>query len=276
MHPILIDLGFKQLHTYGLMLALGFLAALLFCRHESKRIGLNPALVPDLLLWVIGGGIIGARLLYVVIHAEEFTDVVSIFAIWKGGLVYYGGFAGGVTGGIIFARRHKIKVLDLADLSMPAAMLGQGIGRWGCFMAGCCYGKQVDASFPLGVAFPASKDSLIPANLQNPDMAHPTVFLHPTQLYMSFNALVLFLVCWWLFRHRKHRGVVTGVLLVLYAVTRSCIEMLRGDYLERVFFGPLSTSQWASVPLLLFGLYLLITCRPRPVPAAPALKEKQR
>jgi phosphatidylglycerol:prolipoprotein diacylglycerol transferase len=272
MHPILIDLGFKEIHTYGLMLALGFLAALFLCRFEARRARVDPAIVPDLFIWVLGGGIIGARLLYVMIHLEEFTDFVSVIAIWKGGLVYYGGFIGGVIGGVIFARRRKIPVLDLADLAMPAAMLAQGIGRWGCYMAGCCYGKIVDPSFPLGIAFPADKASLIPPNLQNEDMLHPTTFLHPTQIYKSVNAFLLSLICWLILRHRKYRGVVTGVFLILYAITRSIVEVYRGDIYERVFYGPLSTSQWTSVPILLFGLYLLVTCRKRPV---PALEEKE-
>jgi phosphatidylglycerol:prolipoprotein diacylglycerol transferase len=268
MHPILIDLGFKEIHTYGLMLALGFLAALFLCRHESRRVGVDPVAIPDLLIWCLGGGIIGARLLYVLIHHDEFTDFVSIFAIWKGGLVYYGGFGGGVLGGILFARRRKIKVLDLADLAMPAAMLGQAIGRWGCYMAGCCYGRTVDADFPLAVAFPAIESSLVPLNLQNTDMLHPTTFLHPTQIYMSVNALLLGIICWLLLRHRKYRGVVTGIFLILYSITRSTVEIYRGDIYERVFYGPLSTSQWASVPLLLFGIYLVATFRSRPVPTS--------
>jgi phosphatidylglycerol:prolipoprotein diacylglycerol transferase len=271
MHPLLFEidlgeLGAFPLRTYGALLALGFLAALIFARFESKRIGVNPVVIADLLIWVLGGGIIGARLLYVIIHPEEFPDLVAVITLWKGGLVYYGGFIGGTLGGILFARKNKINILDLADLSMPAAMLGQAIGRWGCFMAGCCYGKEAGPEFPLGVPFPEVDGSLIPLHLQNTDPAHPEHFLHPTQIYMSVNALMLWLILWFVLRHRKHRGLVTGLFLVLYAVSRSSLEVLRGDYAERVFYGPLSTSQWTSVPILLFGLYLLFTCKKRPVP----------
>jgi phosphatidylglycerol:prolipoprotein diacylglycerol transferase len=266
MHPILYDFGFFPLRTYGVMLALGFLAAFIFARLQAKRAGIDPNIIPDLLIWIFAGGIIGARLLYVAIHYKEFDNPIEIFAIWKGGQVYYGGFIGAVIAGYIFAKRRKLKVLDLADLAMPAAMLGQAIGRWGCFMAGCCYGKQADPDFPLGVAFPKIDKSLIPPECQNADLAHPTCFLHPTQLYMSANALILWLVLWFLLRRRKHRGVVTGAALVLYAVTRSVLELWRGDMDERGLTHGLSTSQWVSIPILLLGVYFIVAGRKRPVP----------
>jgi len=242
MHPILFDLGFYKIRFYGLMLALGFLAALIFCRFESKRIRVKPMLMSDLLIWTLIGGIVGARLLYMII------------------------FLGGVTGAYLFARSKKISFIDLADLATPALMLGQALGRWGCFMAGCCYGKVVDADFPLGVAYPVDPDSLIPPALQNPDMAHPTHFLHPSQLYLSANGLILWLILWFLLRRRTCRGQVTGAFLILYAATRSFFGIFRGDAAERVFYGPLSTSQWVSVPVMLIGIYLLATCRKRPAP----------
>lgn len=280
MQPILYDFGFYKLHTYGVMLAFGFLAALFFCRFEARRINAHPNVMSDLLVWAIGGGILGARVLYMAIHPEEFTGILSFFAIWKGGLVYYGGFIGGCLGAYIFARRNKIHYLDLCDLGTPALMLGQGIGRWGCLMAGCCYGREVDAEFPLGIAFPAKTDSLIPVELQNIDMDQATHWLHPSQLYMAFNGLLLWIVLWIFLRRRKHRGLVTGLFLILYAASRSIIENFRGDVGERVFFGPLSTSQWVSVPVLLIGVALLLTCRSRPVPyevgAAKSTDDKKK
>lgn len=266
MHPILFDFGFYKLHTYGLMLALAFLTALIYARHAAKRINVDPAHMSDLLIWTLLGGILGARLLYFIIHPEEFSNIAGFFAIWKGGLVYYGGFIGGVVGGLIYVRRKKLNTLDLSDLAMPAIMLGQAIGRIGCFMAGCCYGKPVDHDHPLGIAFPEKPDTLIPPPYQNADLANPTCFLHPSQLYMAVNGLVLGLLLWFLFTRRKKRGVVTGVFLVLYPITRSYIELFRGDNAERVFYGPLSTSQWVSVPVFLFGIYLLVSSRKRPVP----------
>lgn len=270
MHPVLYDFGFYKLHTYGLMLALAFLAALMFCRYESRRIGIKPVLMSDLLLWALGGGILGARILYMVIHPDEYTGLLSFFAIWKGGLVYYGGFIGGVAGSYLFARRNKIPFIDLCDLVTPGLMLGQAIGRWGCFMAGCCYGKEAEPGFPLGVAFPENPDSLVPRALQNPDTAHPEHLLHPIQLYLSINGIVLWLVLWFILRKRRYRGTVLGFFLIFYAISRSVLENFRGDAAERGFYGPLSTSQWVSVPILLLGIALLLTLKKRPVPALPA------
>ncbi|MBU0755728.1 MAG: prolipoprotein diacylglyceryl transferase [Planctomycetes bacterium] len=270
MHPVLYDFGFYKLHTYGLMLALAFLAALLFCRYEAKRIQVKPILMSDLLIWALGGGILGARLLYMIIHPDEYSGLLSFFAIWKGGLVYYGGFIGGVSGSYIFARRNKIRFIDLCDLVTPALMLGQAIGRWGCFMAGCCYGKEAASDFPLGVAFPADPDSLVPRALQNPDTANPQHFLHPIQLYLSANGIVLWLILWFILRKRKFRGQVTGFFLIFYAVSRSLLETFRGDVAERGFYGPLSTSQWVSVPMFILGIVLLVTCRRQHVPPITA------
>lgn len=323
MHPILYDFGFYKLHTYGVLLALGFLAALILGRIEAKRMGIKPAIISDVLIWVLGFGILGARIVYVIIHPE---DLSSFFAIWKGGLVYYGGFIGGTVGGILFALRRKVSVLDLADLAMPCAMLGQFIGRWGCFMAGCCYGKATKDS-PPGVAFPASPDSLIPPTSQNLDLeqferlkelkglpefekfdglslseqlyevnkldpsmaerweelqflnkcADPdhAVYLHPTQVYMSLNALILFILLWILLRRRKYRGVVVSAFCLLYAVSRFLIELVRGDAMERGYQGPLSSSQWISVFIVLFGIYLFWTRRRRPVPDTSAPEEEK-
>ncbi len=274
MHPIIFDFGAFPLRTYGVMLALGFLCAFIFARLQAKRVGIDSNSIPDLLIWVFVGGILGARLLYVAIHREEFDNPLLVFAIWKGGQVFYGGFIGGFLAGILFARRRKINVLDLADLSMPATLLGLTFGRWGCFMAGCCYGKIVDPGFPLGVAFPRIAHTLIPPVCQNADPAHPTCFLHPIQLYSSANAFILFLIVWFMLRRRTHRGVVTGAALVLYAVTRSIIELWRADTVERVYYFGLSTSQWFSIPILLAGLYLLVSSRRRPVPPVAAEKAK--
>ena len=166
-----------------------------------------------------------------------------------------------MLGCFLFARRNKIRFLSLVDLSLPAVMLGQSIGRWGCLMAGCCYGKEVDADHPFGIAYPASEYSLIPMKLQNPDMENPVHFLHPTQIYNSINAFLIFLVLWLVLRQSKRRGLVTAVFLILYSITRSCLETFRGDFAERGNFGPLSTSQWISVFLGSLGLYLFFRSR---------------
>jgi len=267
MHPILFRFDFLNynLHTYGPLLALGFIAALFWGRYAAKKAGFDPIHVSDLLVWAILGGILGARSLYVLIHLEEFSNPLDIFAVWKGGLVYYGGFLGGATGGIFYCRRHKLNILSFADIIMPALMLGQAIGRWGCLMAGCCYGKVISPDSPLGIAFPIKEDSLIPPQFQNPDMGNPTNFLHPAQIYMSLNALVIWLILWAFLSKRKSYGQVTGLFLIFYGITRSILELVRGDFGERVYYAALSTSQWVSVPVLLFGVYLVVTARKRPL-----------
>ena len=141
MHPILFEFGFLKIFTYGLMVATGFLFAILFASSKAKEEGLDPQKILDLCFYVMISALVGARLLYVVVEYRYFlTNPLEAFKFWKGGLVFYGGLILGVLVSLWYLKRHRMPMWKTADLLAPSIALGQGIGRWGCLFAGCCYG----------------------------------------------------------------------------------------------------------------------------------------
>ena len=165
MHPILVKLGSLPISSFGVMVTLGFLVGLYLARYLGRRHGVDPDLLSDLFSWILVGAVLGARLLYVVVHHEEFSNPLDIVAIWKGGLVFYGGFFGAFASGILFLRlrRPNARFFEVADVCMPAGFLGLSIGRWGCFLVGDDYGRVTDV--PWAVRFPNVEGSLLPAEL---------------------------------------------------------------------------------------------------------------
>lgn len=249
MYPILGEPFGIPIRSFGVMVALAFLAALIVATREARRSKLvAPEKIGDLLIWIMAGGILGARVLYVIVHwKKDFShDPMLVFQIWKGGLVYYGGFLGAFVAGFLFTKRHHIDFITLGDICLPAAMLGQAIGRVGCFLVGDDYGR-VAPDLPWAVTFPDIKESLLPEPLRGQP-------LHPTQLYMLLQAFLIFVILSIVARHRRFRGQVFFLALILYPIGRSICEMYRGDFVERGMYFGVSTSQWISIPILIVGL----------------------
>jgi phosphatidylglycerol---prolipoprotein diacylglyceryl transferase len=274
MFPIFFQIGDFKLHAFGVMVALGFLAGLWFSTKEARRTGLvTEAVVNDLFLWLIIGGILGARALYVAIHWDEFRpspdrSIWGVFQIWRGGIVSIGGFFGAFFLGWIFCKKRGVSFLDLADICVPGAMLGQAIGRIGCFLVGDDYGRPAP-DLPWAVRFPKIPDSLLPEQWQG-------VPLHPTQLYMMIKAFLIFLILAWLARRKRFAGQVLFAAMMLYPVGRWICEIYRGDEVERGMWHGLSTAQWTLMPVFVVGLAFYLrglsaSKRANPgVPSAPA------
>jgi phosphatidylglycerol:prolipoprotein diacylglycerol transferase len=252
MYPIFFKIGdVFTLHAFGVMVALGFLAGLWYSTKEARRTGIvSEAVVNDLFLWLIVGGILGARALYVGIHWEDFKpgpnrSIWGIFQIWRGGIVSVGGFFGAFFLGWIFCKKRHVKFLDLADICMPGAMLGQSIGRIGCFLVGDDYGRPAP-NLPWAVTFPKIEGSLLPEKWQG-------VPLHPTQLYMLIKAFLIFLILAWVAKHKRFAGQVLFSAMILYPIGRWICEIYRGDEAERGIYYGLSTAQWTLIPVFLVG-----------------------
>ncbi|RMG86047.1 MAG: prolipoprotein diacylglyceryl transferase [Candidatus Dadabacteria bacterium] len=244
MHPILFQFGKLTVYTYGLFVALGFFAAIWVAGREAERLGLEPRKVQDLGLVVLIAALVGARLFYVLVEWEYFVEHPwQVFEIWKGGLVFYGGFVVAALASLAYVRHAGLPVWPTGDAVAPGLALGQALGRIGCFFAGCCYGAECD--LPWAVTFTDPR-GLAPLNLP----------LHPTQLYSALGNLGIFLVLYLGFRKRwGGTGRVFGLYLVLYPAFRFVVEFFRND--PRGALGPLSTSQALGIPLFLFGLWLL-------------------
>jgi phosphatidylglycerol:prolipoprotein diacylglycerol transferase len=251
MHPILFKIFGFEVHSFGFMVALGFLAGYFWMRYSAEKTGENPDRIADLSLWVLLSGIIGARLLFVLVHLDQYRNKpLEIIMIWKGGLVLYGGLLAAIIAGAWIVRKKDMNFLRTADVVMPCTMLGLAIGRWGCLMVGDCYGR-IAQDLPWAIRFPD-----VPGSLMDPGLIGQP--LHPTQIYMSLNAIVIFVILTLVLRKRRFEGQVFFLCLILYSITRSIIELFRGDNVERGYLGPLSTSQWISLFVVIFAIWQYI------------------
>ncbi len=246
MHPILLDIGYIKLYTYGLFIALGFMAAVWFSKRNARFYNTSDQVISDLFFVILLASIVGARSLWVLINFDAYhNDFWEIFKIWNGGLVFFGGFIAAVSACIILLKIKKIPIARTADIIAPGIALGHSIGRLGCLFAGCCYGKVCDLPFAIKFTNPAG---LAPLN----------VYLHPTQIYMVLSNFFLFLILMWLQKRKKFHGMVFLFYIMLYSAFRSGIEFFRGDFRGDFFFEFLSLSQGIGLVISIFALGLLI------------------
>jgi len=246
MYPILLKLGELSLHTYGFFVAMGFLAGILIAQREAKRLGEDPDKIMDLSFYVMISAILGSRLFYIFTNPETYlSDPLEIFRLWNGGLVFYGGFIAALVIGLIYLKIKKMplwKTTDIAALSLAA---GQFLGRLGCFSAGCCYGKACD--LPWAVTF-TNLDTLAPTGIP----------IHPTQLYHAISNLSIFAFLWFFRTRKKFNGQIFWMYILLYAVTRSFIEIFRGDFRGEPVLGILSVAQAIGIIMAPVAIVMMI------------------
>jgi phosphatidylglycerol:prolipoprotein diacylglycerol transferase len=243
MHPVLFHLGPFTVSSYGVALVIGFAAATwLTVRADRGRAPalcvLPPERVVDLLSWSLLGGIVGGRLFYVVLHWPSFAaSPLEVAAIWHGGLVWYGGLLGGLLAGWVYAMTARVSFLRVVDRAIPFVALGHAIGRIGCWLNGCCYGKPTQVW--CGVVFPGT-----------------TTPVWPTQLIEAGGLGLLSLILRRLQRPAwlERPGRLTGIYLIGYAGLRMGVEFLRGD--QPVWWAGLTLQQLISVGVLGLGLVL--------------------
>lgn len=259
MHPVLFHLGPLTIHTYGFLIACGFLVAVAVIKRLSGRSGLDVDRVLDLTFWGLLVGFAGARLLFVITRLSTFVaDPISVFRIWEGGLVFFGGPLAVVPFVIWYSKKHKLPMWRVMDVLAPGLAIAHVIGRFGCIAAGCCYGRPTGSDW--GLRF----------NSDLVDIALRGVPLHPTQLYEAASVFILFLGLIWIHRIKKFDGQVTLTYLMGYPVIRSVIETFRGDTVRGfVIEGVLSTSQFISALVFFLALISLIV-RLRSIQTSPA------
>ena len=309
------------IHSYGLMLVVAFYSAYFIARWRARREGIDPERMTDILLIAAVSGIVGARVLYIIQYRDQIKGVLDFFAIWKGGLVFYGGLILAIISLSIYVARKKLPLWKVADAAAPAIMIGLAIGRIGCFLNGCCWGERAEDNFPLAVRFPklvaiSADTSFLDHNWRIESLdarvqirkheelvqyvaAHPSrdLFLrwyrgtrtkdgapaietitgsyaflqhlakypteigpddtkslpvHPTQLYETCAALLIFgLVLAWA-RWRRRPGEMFALMGLLYAVARFSIEKFRLDTPSIV--GSLTMGQAISVGIFAIAL----------------------
>jgi phosphatidylglycerol:prolipoprotein diacylglycerol transferase len=260
MLPRLIHIGSFYLPTYGVMLAIAYLTAIAVLRRKARREGLPEQKILDLSIYVLGAAILGAKLLLVIVDLRA-GQRITLMGVLRSGGVFYGGLVCATAVGIWYMRRHHLPAWKIADMGAPAIALGEAIGRWGCFAAGCCWGKEWHG--PWAVTF---TDPFTAENVGTP-LNQP---LHPTQIYLSINAFLIFLALQWAYRRKSFDGEVFWLYVLLYAITRSILEIWRGDAVRGFLIpGVLSTSQFLGILAALFSLGMLfyLSKRPREVEA---------
>ena len=252
MHPDLI--AGLPIKTYGFCMALGFLAAWQVLSWLCRRTGRQPEPLSNLLMLMLFSGIIGARLEYVrEFWGREFaSDPLSVFKVWQGGLVFYGGLILAIVVFFVWCRVRRERMAPVADLFVTVIPLAHAFGRVGCFFFGCCYGRE--SACACAVAFPRHSpawNAQLEAGriLQSAQASLPVL---PTQLFEAAAVLCLFAVLMFVFLRNWNRrpGFTTGCYLAGYACIRFSIEFLRDDMRQR--FGDVSIGQVVSIGL--FGL----------------------
>ena len=243
MFPTLLRIGPVEVHSYGTLLMVGFVAAILLARREARRVGFSPDLPLDLGVWVLVGGVVFARGLYAALNWGSYAaHPAAVLYVWREpGLSFYGGLAGGVLAGLVFAWRQSVSFWKLTDMAAPAVALGYGIARFGCLLNGCCYG--VPTTLPWGLRFPLFPDSMITTD--------PS---HPTQIYASLGSLVILVLLLRMHTGLKGRGQLFLLYLMLYAVMRAAVEVLRKGVTARVLFDGVTEAQFASAVILALAL----------------------
>lgn len=256
MHPILIDFGFFQLPSYGVLLATAVVVALLTLRLRADRAGLDGTHLVDFGLWLVIWALIGAKLLLVLVELPRYLrDPASLFGTIRAGGVFLGGFVAAVIAAIILLRRYKLPALASFDVLSPSLALGHAIGRIGCLLAGCCWGGSCDLPWAITYTNPVAA-----SNLGTP-LGHP---LHPFPVYSSLFNFSLYLLLAAYYRHSPLAGRVFATYLVLYGAGRFFLEWTRGDAVRGfVLGGALSTSQLLSLAMILTGagLHLWVSRR---------------
>jgi phosphatidylglycerol---prolipoprotein diacylglyceryl transferase len=259
-------------NTYGLLLAISFLVGMYVMANQAKRDGLNVNRVYDLGLWVLGSALIGSKLLMVITEWDNYRDnLKGLFSLdfLRSAGVFYGGFLGALIASVIVMRIYKLEWWRTADAFAPGIIIGQAIGRLGCFSAGCCWGKPTDGI--CGVHFSERGHELTSVPIKVSDLTDlaqrsfweqklgnlsAPLHLHPVQLYEVGAAILIFILLLVMARKRKFYGQIVLAYAMLYAVARFIIEFWRDD--PRGGLLGLSTSQFIAAVLFFSSLIAFI------------------
>ena len=259
MYPEIFHIGNFPINTYGVLLAVAFLCAILIAVRLARRDGLPGEKIYDLSLWMLLAGLVGSKILMLFTEPEYRDNPALLLSLdfLRSGGVFYGGLLGAVLAGYFLMKRYKLPWWKTADACAPGIAVANFFGRQGCFAAGCCWGKPT--SLPWGVKFTEQGHQITGVPID--------AYLHPTQLYESFAMLLAFLFLLWLHKRKRFDGQVILAYALLYSAIRFSIEFVRDDPRGDVFgltsLTGLSTSQLISLVIGIWALILLIRRRRR-------------
>ncbi len=259
MYRILFTIGSFPIYSYGVMIALAFITAVLLAMKEAKKSGENPERILDLSLYIIIGVLLGARLGYVIFHLDYYLrNPIEMLYFRQGGLSFLGGFLIACILCLLYTKRTKISFWKYADIAAPSIAIGIGIGRIGCFLNGCCYGL---VSEKYGLKFPALnmppvylqqlKDGLITSG------SSYTLPVIPTQLYSSLYGFLIFFVLLWMKKYKKYDGYLFLNFLVFYSIFRFTVEFFRFYDNNFKLFNLLTITQTILLGVVLVSLVFM-------------------
>lgn len=247
MFPKLVTFGHFFIPTYGVLVALGFLAGLAVTLRLARKAGLPSEPISSLAVYCALAGIAGAKLFMFLFDAPYYLhnpgEIFSIATLQAAG-VFHGGFLAALLFAVWYVRRQSLPLLGTMDCFAPGVALGHAIGRLGCFAAGCCWGKE--CHLPWAVTFHTQEAAAVPIDIP----------LHPAQLYESAANLLIFAVLYRLFLREHPPGRIIALYLMLYGCARFIIEFFRNH--EQSLLLDLSLTQWISVGLIALGAYILL------------------
>ncbi len=248
MCPELFRIGDVVISAYGVLVAIGMIVAFYIAVYLSKKEGINERHVENIFLFSVIGGLIGARIAYIIEHPNQFKSFIDYIAIWKGGIDWFGGFIGGLLVGIFFLYRYRIGIWKALDIASVSIVIGHGIGRLGCTAAGCCYGKPVpEHSFWEYFAIEFPEGSAAP----------PGMKLYPTQPLEAIGNFLIFLFLFLLYRKKQFDGQIFSLYLILYGAERFFLEFLRNVTPPIEGIG-LTWNQIVSVLMVMAGIIILV------------------
>jgi phosphatidylglycerol:prolipoprotein diacylglycerol transferase len=249
MYPEIFHLSF--LHTYGVLVAFGFLAAVWMATRLARRAGIDADAVANLGIYCALAAMGGAKLMMFVVDPEARRDMFSMATLQAGG-VFYGGLIAALAVSWWYMRKMGLPLLATADVFAPAIALGHAIGRLGCFSAGCCWGLRCDRPWAVTFRDPAAND------ITGVPLGVP---LHPTQLYEALAEALIFGILYWRIAKPHGKGAIIGLYLVLYGTARFVVEFFRYHEQGNLWGGPLDTSQAISLALIALGASRFVLVR---------------
>ncbi len=258
MHRILLEIGSLKIYAWGTLIGIGFLVGLWITTLEAKKRGIRKEDVIDIALYLLISGILGARIAFVIANWKDYAkNPISIFYLQKGGMVLFGTLIAGVITGYAIVKIKKLDFWELADTFAPGLALGIAIGRIGCFLNGCCWGK---ISYTFGIRFPSTHNPPVYVDQVMRGLIKPgapyTLPVIPTQLLHSLSAFIVFLLVIKFYKSgmQKFKGQGFLLLVIYYSIGRFLVEFLR-YYPPHKYAGPFTGSQILSIIAILWALF---------------------